>query len=203
VSLDAELHAYSVPSRRLPGPVPSITGVIDSLELGFTGQRRMSTDALEAARQRGSYVHACAALRALDDLDLRHVADEYAGWVQAMLLAYDQLQLRPLLAEEPLYCPTWDYAGQLDFWGWAPALVRPPGVVLIEWKTGDYTGADMQLGAQANLMRANYPGLGPLECYVVSLRADGSYQAQAMAHEEGWQDFAAARRLYARLRRRR
>lgn len=202
VWLDLDHHRYYVPNR--DRPVPSITGVIDSLGFGFPrGGGGATPERLEMARRRGSYVHGCAALRAVDDLDAVAVPEEYAPWVLGLLDAYTVLRLRPLLAEEPLYEPLYDFAGTLDYFGWAPTLVKPPGLALIELKTGDYSGVDMQLGAQAALLRANYPETRTIACFVLHLTETGRWEAERMTDEQGWQDFAAARRLYARLQRKR
>lgn len=198
VLFDEEAHRYSVPGAL--HPVPFITGIIGEVERGFT--HTASPERLEAARLRGTYVHGCAKLRASDDLDFTRVATEYLPWVSAMVDAYRVLRLRPLLAEEPLYDPQYQFAGTLDFFGWAPELAPPPAICLIDWKTGDFSSADMQLGALAQLLRANYPQIGgPIHAYVIALSADGRWSAHEMDPEEGWQDFAAARRLYARRRR--
>lgn len=201
IGFEQERHRYYLPDRP-EHRIPSITGIIDALGMGFPSHR-MAPAGLEEARERGRFVHGCAALLAIDDLNVAAIPVEYDGWIAALHKAYEHLRLRPLLVEEPLYEPLYDFAGTLDFFGRSTTLVRPPGTALIELKTGDYRGVDMQLGAQAALLRANYPQVGPLECFVLHLDGDGRWGVDRMDAEQGWQDFAAARRLYARLQRKR
>lgn len=113
LSFDATTHTY-----RVGGVIfPSVTEVLGPAET-FAGMfDRIPANALELARNRGSYVHEAMALLARDSLDWTSLDEEWAPYVRtgARFLAESGLTITG--SEVPVYSERLRVAGTIDLLG--------------------------------------------------------------------------------------
>lgn len=135
---NAAAHEYF-----LDGPqVPSTTQVLR--DAGLIRLDGIPHFVLEAARQRGSAVHALVHYLNEDDLDWSSVDDRYRPYLEAWVRFRDERRLRVLLCEHRIASRRHRVAGTLDLLceidgdGW-----------ILDYKTGDPedVAADLQTGA--------------------------------------------------------
>jgi hypothetical protein len=201
IRFDEEPHAYYYQGRR----VPNVTAILEEWGFGLDVSS-IDPEVLASARERGRYVHKAAELLAEGRLDTGAAfALQWGGYLRALVAAWASLRLRPLLAEVPLYEPSYDYAGTLDFFGWSDGGGR---LVLLDYSTGAKPGGDAQLAAYRHLLQRNLDRLEgqDISAAVVHLRENGSWRLEPIEAAElelAFHDFAAMRRLTARRARNR
>lgn len=174
---DSVAHRYTLDGRELVSVTQALTlaGMVDTRH--FT----------EAARLRGTYLHAAIALCVEGDLDestidvlVRPYFDGFVKFLQDTKATIECSEVR-------VCDPVLGYAGTLD------AIVRwPNGVLtLIDWKSGAFppmTGP--QTAAYLRCARAMYPTGTNIARAGVHLRGDGTYRLvnlhQIVQDEHDW-----------------
>jgi len=156
LTFDADAHVY-----RLAGKiVPSVTNVLR----GVVPQWMAS----EWYLQRGTAVHACAALvsRGVDfDFD-----PQIAGQVQACRQWFKDFQPTVLHVETRVFSQLYGFAGTFDM-----AIDRDGILFLVDWKASISKAIQWQLGAYAIAAKESL-GITFKQGFGVELRADGKYQ---------------------------
>lgn len=192
LAFDRFAHAYELlPARRR---LDATTRVMRLMGLG-------SQAAGPEALARGRWVHECAHLRLLGDLDddaahVQHPA--WWGYVLAFVRALEELRAEPRYSEVRLYDDRWGLAGTADL----------PGIFFRgeregwEIKTGDTSHVEIQCGAYDGMWKARVPALPIARWRCLKLNADGSYRlSDPLDVSGGWADMAACLRVLAARRR--
>lgn len=155
-TFDTETHTYAIDGRR----VPSVTEIVNTVVPQF------QADAYYL--QRGSAVHACAALIAKGQdftCDPR-----IAGYVEAIRLFYTDFAPVPMVCEEPMYSARLRCAGTPDLL----SKMHGAGLVLIDWKNSLSKAVKWQLGGYSALLREQ--GHKVKSCFGVELHENGTYK---------------------------
>jgi hypothetical protein len=162
--------------------VPSVTQLLD--DAGLTADYSVvAPHVLQRARERGLHVDQCCELYDADDLDFRSVHPEALPYVEAWARFREHEGFRPLVAQLPLFHPTYAYAGTADAVGLLPGT-RP---VVVERKTTAKLAATVALQVAGYALDGLWyapPGGGVLSPVPwerparlgVQLRRDGTYQ---------------------------
>jgi len=129
-AFDAETHTYTIDGR----PVPSFTQVARDLIPGWS--------AGEWYMQRGTAVHACAAMIARGET---FTCDpRIDGQVRACRRFFEEVRPIPLLIETPVYSLQYRYAGTLDL-----LCVIKGKYVVLDWKAQLTDAVPIQCAAYA------------------------------------------------------
>lgn len=181
LEFDPVAHVYRVRGKRLP----SVTQATDRL----CDYSRVPPDALEAARRRGTAVHAATALYDEGRLDWGAVDDGYYGYIEAWLAFRADTGFTPFVIEHRVFSMTLGAAGTIDRTGTFERLpsVKSTDEILLDVKTtaermpgvGPQTAGYKLLyneGAKKKLKRR----------FVVLLRPDGTYRLEELKdpHDE-------------------
>jgi len=158
--------------------LPSVTEVMDSVGLGFSGW--MPPARREWALARGAALHAAIALDAEGALDDASVHPEIAGQLDAYRKWVAATQHVVLASEIELVHSRWQYVGHPDRVGLVGGKVT-----LIDWKHSvDRDYCALQMGGYAPLVREAFPDT-PVEQYVaLSLSPDGNYSTHVIVPDE-------------------
>jgi hypothetical protein len=177
-------------------PLPRVTAILEAAGLGpdFSA---VPPAVLEAARQRGTAVH--AAIEADHYGYAVDLAPEAAPYLDAYRKFVAESGHEPVISETAVVHPSWGYIGHPDRVGWL--LGRR---ILLDWKcteSPDLLAAGRQLAGYRlawNVMRPSEP----IEtAAVLQLKADGSYRLHEIASADHEQVFLAAVVVYqARVR---
>jgi len=142
---------------------------------------------LEAAIARGNAVHAAVHLLAEGDLDRATVDPSIAGYIAAYEKFVADTEYTPIVAEVPMYCPTYEYAGIPDQLGWLGARR-----IIFDLKTAFslHPGpVALQLAAYHHLCDVMWPD-EPLDgVYVFQPRANGTYRFRPLSTDRAWRIF--------------
>lgn len=184
---------------RRTSTLPSVTQILSTVGLG-QDLSRIDADVLEAARERGSAVH--AAIEA-DHYGYAYELDpELKPYLDAYHLFVEQTGHEPIVSEYELVDREWRVVGHPDREGWHQRTTR----ALYDFKSGGAQGAEYQLAAYRFIRNRLRPKEPIATTFTVQLRRDGSYRLheidtrKPMAHgfspEQVWQ--AAVINFYAR-----
>ena len=178
-SFDQATHTY-----RLGGlVVPSVTQVLN--EERFIDFSMVPDGILQAAQDRGTYVHAVLHAYLEDDFDLADTDPRFRGYIDSALAYLAELKKTPLrdatgtaiAVEYRFWHRARMFAGTVDYVGW-----DPDGVLSIDdWKTGQPTdvAASLQTAAyECGLRDCLLPTLEPhytgrIRRRAIKLFADG------------------------------
>ncbi len=199
LTFDPAGHVYTLDGVQ----VPSVTGILKAC--GLIDFSRIPSHILDAARERGTVVH--AAVHALNDRDLdisRFVADfpEYAGYLKAWQSFLTQRNFVPVLNEHRVASCRYQLAGTIDCLGWLDGAA-----VLLDFATGRphdvaknlQTSAYQALAAEwardgdIELQRFLGQSNGALRRFAVSLRRDGSFRLEGYADHSDFRKFRTLR----------
>lgn len=168
LEFDADTHRYTLDGRDLP----SVTRILSRL----SDYSRIPPAVLEAARDRGTRVHAACSLEVLGVLDEATVDDEVAPYLRQFRRFLRESGFVPTLTECRVCDPDLGYAGTLDLFGNLAGWKS----VLMDIKTGTvppttgpqtaayvhalhvYAGIEAQRRYVLNLTRGRYT-LTPLD----------------------------------------
>ena len=148
-SFDATSHTYTINGRL----VPSVTQVLGDLLPGW--------QASEWHMQRGTAVHACAAMIAQGKAFDHDPA--IAGQVAAIRKFFSEVKPQVLEVEKRLFAEGYGYAGTCDM-----VAVFKKAAVVVDWKATVTAAAQYQVAAYALAMNLDYG------C-AVEIREDGTY----------------------------
>ena len=200
VTFDAETHTY----RRAGVVLPSVTTILAGVRLVDFSRARATV--LQAARERGSAVHAAVQYDTDGTLDDTTVDDAIRGYVEAARAWRLDCHVTPIAVEYRVFHPTYAYAGTPDLIGW---LDGQPAVV--DWKTGRATDAvaDLQLAAYAAALRYSPPPEwfavtthSPIQRIAVELHENGTYRAHRYTRPTEFALFLQALSIYREQERR-
>lgn len=185
VGFDAERHEYQV-----DGVIrPSVTQILKGA--GFIQDDWYS----DAARNRGSAVHAACHYLDENDLAMDTLAPEYAGYVEAWELFKNQADVEIELRESRVYHPLYGYAGTLDR---TLRLRKHPRRWVVDIKTGqEEDWHALQTAAYAG----TFENGGALCRMAVYLRKDGTFTTREFMPSDfrvDFMDFLAAVRVDSR-----
>jgi hypothetical protein len=154
-----------------------------------------------AALARGRWVHECAHLFVLGDLDeggARSQHPEWWGWVEAFIRAMSALRVEPRFSEVRLYDERWGLAGTADL----PGIFYRGEREGWEIKTGDTSHVEIQCGGYDAMWKVRVPGLPIARWRCLELRRDGGFHlSDPLDVTGGWYDLAACLRVLAARRR--
>ncbi|MDI6808942.1 MAG: hypothetical protein QME66_08185 [Candidatus Eisenbacteria bacterium] len=161
--------------------VPHVTGVLESERI--TDYSMIASDVLEAAKQRGDFVHRLTAMNDRDTLDPKSVDPTLVGYLEGWRLFRRDTQFVSTLIESRVYDPVYRYAGTLDRVG---RFGDEPGTILLDIKTGPIlNGAALQTAAYNRIVGADRR-MG------VRLTENGKYQLKIFEDENDEAVFLAA-----------
>ena len=168
LEFDAGTHTYSMKGL----PIPSVTQVIAGTQ-DFTG---VSDDVLEAARERGRYVHEITAQYDLDMLTLKQLepGDKSRLYLKAWVNFLGAADFQPILIEERVYSSRHRFAGTIDRIGWLGGERVVVDIKTAASPSRPHPAVGLQLAAylQAYNEGQSHKAKGR---YAVQLRSDGKY----------------------------
>ena len=130
LTFDAATHTYRIDGR----PVPSVTQILGDVLPGW--------QAGEWYLQRGTVVHACAAMIARgEEFDCD---PQIAGQVEACRAWFRDVRPHPVAVEHPVCSRRLGYAGTLDM---VAIIGKTP--MIVDWKASEGPAAKYQLAAYA------------------------------------------------------
>lgn len=112
LKFDEASHTYTFNGKR----VPNVTTILDPL----VDYSMVPTHILEAAKDRGDYVHKACEMVCWGTLDEDELDPEFAPYVDAFKLFLLETGFEPVHIEERVYHPVLNYAGTLDLAGTLP-----------------------------------------------------------------------------------
>lgn len=193
LTFEPETHTYRVDGEAWP----SVTQILDRLH-SFAG---VPEDVLEAARERGTYVHQLTELHDLDDLDEPLVPPEYQGYLAAWKKFLHEAQPNWSGIEEMAYSPAYRFAGTMDRHGELEALrFRGRWVIDIKSSLSAHPVWGPQVAAYRQMKAEQDPSFALYRRGTVQLRPDGSYLFTEWKDPADWQIFLALRILIERTR---
>lgn len=156
-AFDPLTHTYRIDDR----PVTSVTQVLRDVLPGW--------QAGEWYMQRGTAVHACAAMIARGE-KFNHDA-RIDGQVAACRRVFEEIKPVPILVEHPVYSDRYQFAGTLDL-----ACNIKHRDIIIDWKAQLTESAAIQCAAYALALREAHPILDVRWGMGVELHDDGTYK---------------------------
>lgn len=177
-----EHHRYWFGGHR----VPSVTTILKPLD-NFDG---VPTDVLEAARARGTAVHAATQYDDEGELDMDTVDPLIRPYLEAWRLFRYQTSFEPIANEGRVYHAQHRYAGTFDVVGRFGA----GKLVLIDKKSGE--SVPLSAGPQTAAYAEAWGGERIAKRYVVQLRADGQYSLIPYTSTDDLQCFLAHLSIY-------
>lgn len=156
-TFDPDAHIYRLNGRIVPSVTQALHGVVPQ----WVPEDKWFM-------QRGTAVHACAALIAHDQLETFDPI--ISGQVAAIKSWYRDYQPRVLHVETPVYSMAYQFAGTLDL-----AVDLRGRLVLGDWKCTLSKSVQWQLGAYAVAAKETL-GTTFKEGFGIELRNDGTYQ---------------------------
>jgi len=208
LTFDAPTHTYVLDGA----VVPSVTGILKAA--GLIDFSSIPPFVLEAARARGTAVHAAIHYYNADDLDIPAFTDEFpdcVGYLEAWIRFRELRRFVPVLNEHRLASRRYQLAGTADCFGLldgAPVLLdfatgRPQDVakdlqtaayytLALEWAAD---GEDPELAA--------FLARGVVRRYGVALRRDGSFSLDPYSDPADFREFLALVDAYRIVTRRR
>lgn len=193
LEFDEPNHVYTLGNRVLPG----VTQLLDPL-IDFTGIPR---SILEAAKERGQFVHKACEMYLWGTLDENSVPEEFIPYLNAFKLFLNQTDFQTEIIEQRVYHKKLLYAGTIDMGGVFPALGRrvKPHRALIDIKTtfklmrvvGPQTFAYSDAWASMNPKELHFD-----ERYGLQLKADGTYKLERMTAPADRNTFLSCLNIY-------
>jgi len=169
-TFDPIAHKYTIDGR----PVPSVTQIIQAI-LG-----EAIWHASDWHKERGSAVHACAAMIARGK-KFEH-DPQIAGQVRACRKFFAENDVDVLEVEQPIYSTRYMFAGTMDLY---------EGDCIIDWKSALSPVAEIQVGGYAIERPKAKWGM------IVALKENGKYKAGEMFKlERRKQEFLALRSVF-------
>lgn len=196
IVMDEASHVYTHRDGHRP---PSVTQVLGQVKPWLGMFDRVSTSALEHARQRGSQVHRATHYLDEGDLDWDTVDPVIVPYLQAWERFKREKRFLPILMETLVYHPTYGYAGTFDRIGTADCG-DGTAPCMVDIKTGDGSMAGPQLAAYVEAWRAMqgdaFPGAVPRHRWTVQLHDTGRYSITEHKSREDFKVFLAALQLF-------
>jgi hypothetical protein len=155
-TFDADAHRYTINGREVPSVTTVLRAVIPQWQ------------ASEWHMQRGTAVHACAALIARG-VEFEHDS-QIGGQVAACRLFFEEVRPQVIHVERQVYSPLYGFAGTLDL-----AAEITGEVCLTDWKAALSKVIQWQLGAYAIALKET-TGETVRQGFGVELRDNGEYQ---------------------------
>ncbi|HEY1129169.1 MAG TPA: hypothetical protein VGF12_07180 [Roseateles sp.] len=183
LTFDEPSHTYRVDGR----VVPSVTQLLDKLH-DFAG---VPEEVLEAAKQRGTYVHRMCEMFDKDELDIPLVPVHYRGYLSAWEAFSVEYGPQWQGIEFQDFSRLFGYAGTMDRCGTLPLKYPPTTRWVVDIKTsadahpvwGMQTAAYRQIKAEAD---ASY---ALARRATVQLRADGRFKFLPWDEPTDWPAF--------------
>lgn len=210
LTFEPTTHTYTLDGRR----VPSVTGILR--HAGLIDFASVPPPILEAARTRGTTVHAAVHYFNENDLDLDAFVRDFPDWLgylEAWFRFTDQRAFRAVLNERRVASRRYQVAGTADCFGYLDGQA-----VLLDFATGrpQDVAKDLQTAAYYALALewagdGDDPELatflansrGGLRRYGVALRKDGTFGVEPYTGTADFRDFltlVAAQRIAASRR---
>lgn len=165
LTFNEEAHEY----RWLGAPVPSVTQCLNRLHsFGMVPK-----EVLEAACQRGTFVHKLCEFFDEEDLDLSTVG-QYGGYLDAWIRFSADFQVKWDRIEHRMYSHRYGFAGTPDRRGWLKG--RPYASVDIKTGKTLHRVCGMQGAAYRQLAAEEDPQWLTARRATVQLAADGTYK---------------------------
>jgi hypothetical protein len=129
LTFDEATHTYHLGGAQ----IPNVTTILEPL-IDYSG---IPWRIMEAARQRGDYVHKACELYCWGLLDEESIEPEYKPYIEAFKKFMAETKFEPEFIEQRVFHSKLRYAGTLDLGGILPPLgrVRTPRRALIDIKT--------------------------------------------------------------------
>lgn len=174
IHFDEATHTYWHNGKQLPG----VTSILAPLK----DYSMVNKDVLEAAAERGSYVHLCTELYDRDELDLESPDLLHRGYVEAWVKFRRETGFTPTAIEQVVFHPTHLYAGKLDREGYFSFGPDQDDLFTLDVKTvsgklTDEVGIQLvayQEARRIELQKLNAPI--PTRRIAIQLREDGTYR---------------------------
>jgi len=129
--------------------LPSVTEMISDFGLG-PDYSSVPTPILKAAGVRGRAFHLAVQYGLEDDLDLETVAPSIRDSVIKAIDLLHEARVQPIIMERPIASATLRYGGTSDLFC---QIHRVPRYAVIDYKTGETRGVDIQLSFYSSLIR--------------------------------------------------
>lgn len=174
LTFDAPTHTYRLGDRVLPG----VTSILDRGIASYAGVPR---HILDAAADRGTYVHRACELLLWDSLDWDSLVPEFRPYVDAFARFLQESGVDPELPEERVWHRKLFYAGTADL---ICRLAKRKKFrrAVIDFKTSFrlMPAVGPQLAAYQEAYNSGIADKGEhaLDRYALHLRKDGTYQLQ-------------------------
>lgn len=153
--------------------LPSVTTILRVV--GLSGNfSQIPPDILNAARDRGSAVHAAIEAHHYGyDFDLD---PEYKPWFDAYLRFVEETGHVPIVSENEVVHEAWGYCGHPDRIGWLTLKDFTGHRTVLDFKSGGSEGVEWQLAAYAAAWNAQHPTEPIDRAVAVALRKNGTYR---------------------------
>lgn len=150
--------------------LPRVTAILEAVGLG-PDLRVVAPAVLEAARHRGSAVHALIEAAVYGYIEPELIDPALAPYLDAWLKFVAESGFQAIAAEVEVRHPVWSYCGHPDVIGWLLGKR-----FILDVKTGDATGAQYQIAAYVQAWNAERPSETVVGGAVLHLREDGTYR---------------------------
>jgi len=183
LTFDEPTHTYRYGGQ----VVPSVTQLLDRLH-SFAG---VDPVVLEAAKQRGTYVHRMCEYFDLDELDIGAVPDKYIGYLGAWESFVTDFGARWVGIERRGYSKLFGFAGTMDRDGTLPRRFNPQQRWVVDIKTSqqDHPVWGMQTAAYRQLLTEEDSSYALARRATVQLRPDGNYRFITWDEPSDWPAF--------------
>lgn len=185
LTFNEELHEYRFGGNR----VPSVTQLLDRLH-DFSG---VPEEVLEAAKERGTYVHRMTEAFDQDDLDIPRVPSEYRGYLDAWQDFIKAYAPKWNSVEQRGFSRLFGYAGTWDREGTLPGVWSPSTLWVIDIKTSaaPHPVWGMQTAAYRQIKAEQDARYALARRATVQLRPDGAFKFLPWDNPNDWAAFQA------------
>lgn len=183
VDFDPATHAYTLGGKRLP----SVTQVLQPLEM-LDG---IPFHILDAARERGQFVHEAMALLVRDELDWATLDASLVPYIEGGKRFLDESGITVIASEMRMACARLRCAGTLDLFGYwrdAETIIDFKATATVPRTVGPQTAA------YDRLYQANFAGRSRKR-YCVQLKA-GDYKVHPLTDPADWSIFQSALNIH-------
>lgn len=197
LEFDEASHTYSVGGQK----VPNVTLIMEPL----IDYSKVPRAILQAAMERGNYVHKACELYVWDMLDESDVPPEYQPYIDGFKLFLKETGFEAELVEHRVFHKTLKYAGTLDLAGSLPCHRQKSKRAVIDIKSTFrmMESVGPQTAAYADAYASDKPKeLHFQERYGLRLTADGKYELKPMKDIGDMTVFRSCLNLYNYFNRR-
>lgn len=174
IHFDPTAHAYTLNGKRLP----NVTSILSPLSEYAEIPRHI----LDAASERGNYVHKMCELYLWGTLDESGIEPEYAGYLEAFKRFLSETGFEAAHIEERVYHRELMYAGTIDLGGTLPprGRMRKAKFALIDIKTTFrlLQSVGPQTAAYLEAWNSHKPAQPFEERFGLQLKKEGTYVLQ-------------------------